>query len=170
MKTLLMGATASVALLLFAYGSPASAQGAAAISGAVSSAEDGAMEGVLVSAKKNGSNKTVTVVSDAKGHYRFPAARLEPGHYQITIRAVGYDLDGTPAADVAAGKAAASDIKLKKTRNLALQLSNAEWLMSMPGDDKMKSNLNGCNSCHTYQRILRSAHTSEEFQEIFQRM
>jgi virginiamycin B lyase len=170
MKTLLMGATASVALLLFAYGSPASAQRAAAISGSVSSAEDGAMEGVLVSAKKNGSNKTVTVVSDAKGHYRFPAARLEPGHYQITIRAVGYDLDGTPAADVAAGKAAASDIKLKKTRNLALQLSNAEWLMSMPGDDKMKSNLNGCNSCHTYQRILRSAHTSEEFQEIFQRM
>jgi streptogramin lyase len=170
MKTLLMGATASVALLLFAYGSPARAQGAAAISGAVSSAEDGAMEGVLVSAKKDGSNKTVTVVSDAKGHYSFPAARLEPGHYQITIRAVGYDLDGTPAAEVAAGKAAATDIKLKKTRNLALQLSNAEWLISMPGDDKMKSNLNGCNSCHTYQRILRSAHTSEEFQEIFKRM
>ena len=170
MKTLLMGATASVALLLFAYESPVSAQGAAAISGAVSSAEDGAMEGVLVSAKKDGSNKTVTVVTDEKGHYSFPAARLEPGHYKITIRAAGYDLDGTPAADVAAGKEAAADITLKKTRNLALQLSNAEWLISMPGDDKMKSNLNGCNSCHTYQRILRSAHTSEEFQEIFKRM
>src|SRR4051812_47305081 len=170
MKTLLMGATAAVAVLFFAYSSPASAQGAAAISGSVSSAEEGAMEGVLVSAKKDGSNKTVTVVSDDKGHYSFPAARLEPGHYKITIRAVGFDLDGTPAAEVATGKGASADIKLKKTRNLAAQLSNAEWLISMPGDDKMKRELSGCNGCHTYQRILRSAHTSEEFQEIFTRM
>lgn len=170
MKTLLMGATASVAVLIFAYSAPASAQTKSAISGSVSAAGEGAMEGVLVSAKQDGSNKTVTVVTDSKGHYSFPAARLAPGHYKITTRAVGYDLDGAPAADIAAGKSASADLKLKKTRNLALQMSNAEWLISMPGDDKMKSNLNGCNGCHTYQRILRSAHTSEEFQEIFKRM
>src|SRR5689334_21515869 len=119
MKTLLMGATASVAVLFFACSAPVSAQTKTAISGSVSSAEEGAMEGVLVSAKKDGSNKTLTVVTDAKGHYSFPAARLEPGHYKITIRAVGDDLDGTPAADVAAGKAASANLKLKKTRNIA---------------------------------------------------
>ena len=47
------------------------------------------MEGVLVSAKKTGSTITTTVVTDEKGHYAFPASRLQPGHYDMTIRAVG---------------------------------------------------------------------------------
>ena len=36
------------------------------------------MEGVLVRAKKDGSNITVTVVSDQKGEYSFPGGRLGP--------------------------------------------------------------------------------------------
>jgi len=44
----------------------------AQLSGRVTSAEEGAMEGVLVSAKKPGSTITVTVVSDREGRYRFP--------------------------------------------------------------------------------------------------
>ena len=58
------------------------------------------MEGVLVSARKDGSNITVTVVSD-QGAYAFPAGRLDPGHYTIAIRAGGYNLDGPTAVDVA---------------------------------------------------------------------
>jgi len=53
---------------------PASAQTPAALTGQVTSAEEGAMEGVLVSAKKAGSTVTITVVSDAQGNYSFPAA------------------------------------------------------------------------------------------------
>ena len=53
-----------VALALLA--APAAAQ-AEALAGTVSSAEEGAMEGVLVSAKRAGSNMTVTVVTDAQG-------------------------------------------------------------------------------------------------------
>src|SRR6478672_7656585 len=64
-----------------------------ALSGVVTSAEEGAMEGVLVSAKKVDSTVTVTVVSDASGRYRFPETRLEPGRYALRIKAVGYDLD-----------------------------------------------------------------------------
>jgi Carboxypeptidase regulatory-like domain len=79
---------------------------AAALSGQVSSAEEGAMEGVLVSAKKPGSTITVTVASDKDGRYSFPAARLEPGQYAVSIRAVGYDADGRPSAEVAAGRTA----------------------------------------------------------------
>ena len=82
------------------------AEPSAAIAGRVTSMQEGAMEGVLVSAKRAGSNMTVTVVSDAEGRYRFPAARLEPGRYSITIRAAGYDLIGRPSAEVAAGQAA----------------------------------------------------------------
>src|ERR1051326_7183702 len=50
----------------------AAAQGPAALSGQVSSADEGAMEGVLVSARRDGSSITTTVVSDDKGHYAFP--------------------------------------------------------------------------------------------------
>ena len=74
-------------------GSPAQAQ-SAALAGQVSSAAEPAMEGVLVSAKKADSTVTVTVVSDGKGRYSFPADRLEPGRYTISIRAIGYKLDG----------------------------------------------------------------------------
>ena len=58
---------------------PAQAQAPIALTGQVTSAEEGAMEGVLVNAKKNGANITVTVVSEKDGRYSFPAAKLEPG-------------------------------------------------------------------------------------------
>ena len=44
-----------------------------ALTGHVTSAEEGPMEGVLVGAKKTGSTVTVTVVSDEKGRFQFPA-------------------------------------------------------------------------------------------------
>jgi hypothetical protein len=66
------------------------------LSGQVSSAQEGQMEGVLVSARKHGSTITTTVVSDAQGHYAFPAGRLAPGHYTLATRAIGYDLGRTP--------------------------------------------------------------------------
>jgi virginiamycin B lyase len=147
----------------------AEAQAAAALSGQVSSAEEGAMEGVLVSAKKQGSTITVTVVTDATGHYSFPADRLDAGHYALGVRAAGYDLDGPRAVDIAAGGSMA-DIKLVKTGNLANQLSNAEWLISAPGPDNLKDNMANCVGCHTLQRVFASAHDAAEFKQIFQRM
>ena len=107
------------------------------------------MEGVAVSAKRAGSTITVSVVTDEKGRYSFPAGRLEPGRYTLGARAAGYDLDGPKAADVTAGQAATADIKLKPTQNLPAQLTNAEWMMSMPGTDEQKTILLGCNGCHT---------------------
>src|SRR6266446_881823 len=65
----------------------------AALTGLISSAEEPAMEGVLVSATKAGSNITVTVVTGADGRYAFPANRLGPGRYTLAVRAVGYQLD-----------------------------------------------------------------------------
>ncbi len=53
----------------------------AALTGQVTSAEEGPMEGVLVTAKKTNSTIAITVVSDAQGRYRFPAAKLDAGHF-----------------------------------------------------------------------------------------
>ena len=91
----------AVALLLLADHAPAPllAQGQdAGLTGTVTSAEEGAMEGVLVSVKKTGSKVTTTVVSDREGRYRVPRARLEPGTYAVGIRAIGYDLASSPTA------------------------------------------------------------------------
>ena len=127
------------------------AQTPAALTGTVTSAKEGAMEGVVVTAKKDGSTIAVSVATDNRGRYSIPAARLEPGHYTLKIRAAGYDLDAAPAADVKTGATTTADLKLVPTKNLAAQLTNAEWLISAPGSDQQKKFLLSCNSCHSYQ-------------------
>jgi virginiamycin B lyase len=146
------------------------AQGASALTGKVTSAQEGAMEGVLVTARKAGSTIAITVVTNKDGVYSFPASRLEPGQYDIKIRAVGYDLDGKGAAEVVGDKTASVDLKLKKTRNLAAQLTNAEWMQSMPGTPRQKDMMLNCVSCHTLERIVRSTHDPKEFVQVQQRM
>ena len=89
---------ASTAILTvgFAFAPPPAlhAQTGVALMGQVSSQEEGAMEGVLVRRARPAASFTVTVVSDEKGHYAFPAAKLEPGHYTLSIRAGGYEPAG----------------------------------------------------------------------------
>jgi virginiamycin B lyase len=143
------------------------AMGPVALQGTVTSAQEGAMEGVLVSAKKTGSTITTTVVTDEKGRYAFPASRLQPGHYDIAIRAVGYTLNAAKAVDVAADNAISADIVLERVTDLhrlADQLTNAEWLNSMPGNGF------GCADCHTLQRIVNSTHTADEWMQVIPRM
>src|SRR5262245_2952675 len=116
----------------------AQAQAPPALTGQVSSAADGPMEGVVVSAKRDGSTLTISVVSDNTGKFSFPASKLEPGRYSLAIRAVGYDLEGPKTADVAAGSTTAADVKLRPTSNLAKRLTNAEWLATLPGPETQK--------------------------------
>ena len=146
------------------------AQTPATLTGQVISTEEGPMEGVLVTAKESGSTVAVTVVSDDQGHYRIPSTKLETGHYAITIRAIGYDLDGPTTVDIRAEKQSTLDLKLHKTANLAMQLTNAEWLESMPGPPQQKSYLRNCVTCHTLQFIVRSTHSGDEFVHIQERM
>jgi len=138
------------------------AQAGPALAGKVTAGQD-ALEGVLVSAKKSGSTVTVTVVSDKDGRYSFPAVRLEPGQYSLRIRAAGYDLDGSASVAVEADKTATADLTLRKTQDLASQLTNAEWLASMPGTDAQKGQLLNCVGCHTLERPLRSKYSADEF-------
>src|SRR6266496_5662043 len=79
------------------------------------------------------------------------SAKLEPGRYAVRIRAVGYDIDGPGAVEVAARKTATLDLKLKKTSDLAAQLSNGEMMASVPGTDQQKGLLLNCVGCHTLE-------------------
>src|SRR6204780_3117734 len=149
------------AVWLAGTGQPA-AQAGPALSGKVTAGQE-ALEGVLVSARKDGSNITVTVVSDKDGRYSFPAARLQPGQYSLRIRATGYELDKSDPVAIAADKTATADLALHKAADIASQLSNAEWLASLPGTDAQKGQLLNCVGCHTLARPLNSKYTADEF-------
>ncbi len=128
------------------------------------------MEGVLVSARAEGSTVSLTVVSDKEGLFRFPAGKLRPGKHSLAIRAVGYELDGSAQVEIAAADPAPLDLRLRKTRDLAAQLTNTEWFISTPGTAEQKRPLIECLSCHTFERIARSTQNAEEMLPVLKRM
>jgi virginiamycin B lyase len=168
-------ALGAVGLTTFALpgGHPAMAQshGPAALTGTVSSAEEGKMEGVVVSAKRSGSTMMVSVSTNAQGQYSFPQDRLAPGAYDITIRAVGYTLKPTTAT-IESGGPAQLDLTLAKASAdvLALQMSNSEWIQSMPGTPGQKMALERCFDCHGLQRPIFSRKNAEEMAFTLERM
>ena len=169
------GAIASMGLLALpiAGSHPAIAQshGPAALTGIVSSPEEGKMEGVVVSAKRPGSTIMVSVSTNAQGQYSFPQDRLAPGAYDITIRAVGYTLEQT-AATVQSGGSTQLDLRLAKAAPdiLALQMSNSEWVQSAPGTPRQKLAVLRCLDCHGLQRPFFSKKDASEMAFTLQRM
>ena len=161
-----------VALLGLAFaGLAAEIPSSSALTGKVTSQGEGAMEGVLVGAKMAGSPIATWVVSNAQGQYTFARERLQPGNYAISVRAVGYELPAT-SVEVAA-QSAQLDLQLNKVTSkskLALQLSNGEWLASVPGTAEQKRMLAGCVNCHTLQRVLFSHFNADEMTQVVQRM
>src|SRR5260370_1359537 len=126
----------------------ASSAAPSALPGRVSSAEEGAMEGVVVSAKQAGSIVTVSVVSDGKGRFAFPASKLGAGDYALSIRASGFDLQGPKTVTLTGQAPVDLELKLVKAKNLAAQFSNQEWIHSVPGPDDQQKPLPGCTNCH----------------------
>jgi len=136
---------------------------AVALTGRVSSAAEGVMEGVLVTARRPGSPISVTVVSDAQGRYRFPASHLAPGTYGLQIRAIGYDLAAPVSVVVGRVATTAADLRLKKTADLEDQMSSGDWMIGVPGTDEQKLGLLDCTGCHTLQRVVDSHHTADDW-------
>jgi streptogramin lyase len=150
----------------------AQSQGGApsALTGVVSSADEPAMEGVLVTVKQVGAKRATTVVTGSDGRYQFPRARLEPGSYAVSIRAIGYDLASDATATVSASGTTTADLTLRKAHSLAAQLTNAEWLASFPGTDQQKASVRNCAHCHTLELVTNTKHSAESFTKVIERM
>jgi virginiamycin B lyase len=162
-----------LAALAIAGSHPAMAQkhGPAALAGTVSSAEEGKMEGVVVSAKRPGSTIMVSVSTNAQGQYSFPQDRLAPGAYDITIRAVGYTLKPISATIQSDGSTQLDLTLAKATPDvLALQMSNSEWIQSAPGTPGQKMALERCFDCHGLQRPIFSKKNASEMAFTLERM
>src|SRR4029077_7941476 len=81
-----------------------------------------------------------------------------------------YESDDPGSLNVSAGKTTTADLTLHKANYLSSQLTNAEWLASIPGSGEQKTALLACVQCHTLQPIVRSRHDSEEFLQVQERM
>jgi len=141
--------------------------------GNVSAVQEPRMEGVIVSARHEGQSITFSVVSDARGRYIFLRANLTPGTYIVSIRAVGYELAGrvpSVSVKIPASKEAVLDLRLEPVVNLAAQLTNGEWLASIPGSEQEKRALFNCANCHTLSYIMTSKHTEDEWPAVLARM
>lgn len=166
----------SLALLLVARPPLLSARAdpPAALEGVVSSQEEGTMEGVLVIARRDGANHTVTVVSDASGRYRFPRSHVPPGAYSLRIRAVGFDLATPGTVEVPAKTVRTLHLTLKKAADVSRQLTSLDWAMLMPGTPEQKDKFvyqgKSCNYCHSYQRIMRTKYTVDQWVRVIKRM
>ncbi len=88
----------------------------------------------------------------------FPSSKLSPGEYTLSIRAIGYDLDNGKTVEVGP-RTTTRNVVLRKTEDLAAQMSNGEWMHSIPGTDQQKGILLGCVGCHTLERAMRSSMT-----------
>jgi len=170
MRASLMLTLAATAMVLPSIAGAGPSGGDPALTGIVSSEAEGKMEGVVVTARQGKSIVEVSVTTDADGRYSFPRTHLKPGQYLLSTRAVGYDIAAPAKASVSEIEPATADIKLKKTKNLPGQLTNAEWLMSIPGTEEQKANLLNCVGCHTLERVVRSTHNSDEWTKVISRM
>ena len=166
-RHIVFGVTASLAVTL-AAAAPATAQ--TELAGQVRSTAEGPMEGVVVTAKRHGSTIAISVVSDAGGRYRFPAHRLRAGPHALSIRAIGYDLEGPRTVDVGASGTTTLDLTLRPAQDVEAHLTNAEWLESIPGTNQQKAMFDSCVRCHTIDRVMRSRYDAEAWLHVLERM
>ncbi|MBZ5643642.1 MAG: carboxypeptidase regulatory-like domain-containing protein [Acidobacteriia bacterium] len=151
---------------------PAISQSSASLTGIVSSDAEGPMEGVLVKAKQATGNITITVVSDAQGRYAFPADKIKPGEYTVSVRATGYEVPNRSMPVTVGAETTKADIKLRKVSTFVLvdQLTPAEIVNSLPGTPAQAKSVTECGVCHSMSRILKSTHDPEEWKATILRM
>jgi len=122
------------------------------LSGAISSATGQKLDGITVSAKREGSSITTSVYTDATGSYYFPP--LAVGKYNVWAQALGFEQSKTQV-DLSANKK--QDLSLKtisdpetRWRQLPGELVMPALVEDSAEDVHMKQILhNQCNGCHT---------------------
>jgi streptogramin lyase len=144
---------ASAAAVVAGLGMTVSAQAADQIlSGSIASATGQKLDGVVISAKREGSTITTSVYTDATGNYYFPP--MAAGKYNVWAQTLGFeqtkaqvDLSANKKQDLALKAITDPETKWKQLPGElvwdALPEGNAE-------DVHMKQIIhNNCNGCHT---------------------
>ena len=147
-----------------------SAEGAPLLAGKVVASTGEALAGIPVKAHRDNSGVTVSVYSDPKGEYAFPAwSDLKPGFYSVAVELPDFERTAQPVA-VSEGKTAAVDFTLK-AKPLAYEDATAsEIIAALPGSDQQKVLFSQCSNCHSLQWALQAGRTKEDWIRVIKKM
>ena len=173
MRTRLLATVAALAMLsLVSTPGALRAQAPAALSGQVSSQEEGNMEGVLVSAKKTGSHHHHHGRQRRAGPFQLPGV-------EARARAI-HDLDPRDRLRPRTGRRRSSSpptspraptSSWSRPRTSPARCRTASGSPACPAREQQKLSLLNCVSCHTLERIVKSSYDSDGFQtQILPRM
>jgi virginiamycin B lyase len=140
-----------------------------AITGAIRSAAGARLEGVSVSAKREGSTITTTVYTDKAGRYVLPP--LPEGRYRVWAQALGFE---TAQGSVQNGAKASQDFALQPITDAekAFRQLPSEAVVSAlpdrtPHDAFMKKVfMNNCTSCHSPSFTLQYRFDNDGWKKI----
>jgi streptogramin lyase len=129
------------------------------------------LAGIPVKARRADSTMTVSVYTDAKGEYSFPAwSDVRPGNYKVFVDLPTFEKVNKDGIGVAAGKTAHADFTLK-AKPLAYEDATAsEIIAGLPGTDRQKVLFSQCSNCHTLQWALQIPRTKEGWVKVIKMM
>jgi streptogramin lyase len=144
----LLASVASVVLI----GAASTASADQLLTGSISSASGQKLEGVQVSAKKEGATITTSVYTDVNGEYFFPA--MTDGKYRVWAQALGFE---TAKNEVELNASKHEDFKLaaitdpeQKIKQMPSEMLAAALPDETEADAQMKRIFhNQCTGCHT---------------------
>ncbi|HVQ61359.1 MAG TPA: carboxypeptidase regulatory-like domain-containing protein [Burkholderiales bacterium] len=150
-RILLLACAASLLAATFAHAADQ------VLSGAITSRSGQKLEGVTVSAKREGSTISTSVYTDAAGAYYFPP--LPAGKYRVWAQALGFEASRA-AVDLSAARRA--DFSLQEMtdpeqrfRQLPGEMMVAALPESSADDARMKKIfMNNCTGCHSTSYTL----------------
>ena len=175
-RTWLVAALATAGVVT-ALGIGAQAVPAAAVddslSGVVTSPQGRPIGGVLVAAKRTPGTVTTSVFTDEAGRFAFPRTHVGVGSFDLSIRALGYDLAPVKPTRVSASGTTRVALRLVPANDVTGQYTSNEWIASAPpsgGAVDRRFYLNMCTHCHTVERVFKTGSTATEMNAILLQM
>ena len=147
------------------------AQGTALLEGKVVSSGGAAVAAIPVRAHRANSNMTVSVYTNSRGEYSFPAwSDVAPGSYSVVIQLPDFQPLTRDGVTLAAGKTTRVDLTLQPRQPTLADASASEIVAALPGTDEQKHLFIQCDNCHSLQWALRNPKTKEEWLQTVRRM
>jgi len=125
---------------------------AVSLRGRVQSSQGEPLGGVPLDARLPGSNVSFVVYTNKQGMYSY--SRLSPGAYTVSIQVPGFQHVSKEGVAVTEGDPAVLDFALEEITPPLEALTTAEVLMSLPGDQRQKTEASRCSNCHSLQFAL----------------
>jgi len=157
----------------FAYFGPSSVAAAdePLLGGRIASSSGEALAGIPVRAHRANSNVTVSVYTNSRGEYSFPAwSDLTPSSYTVAVELPDFEPVRREAVTLSAGKTEKLDFTLQPRQPSYSDARASEIVAALPGTDEQKFLLTQCSNCHSLQWALRVPRTKEEWAKIVLRM